>query len=565
MRTNQVNNIAGALTAAKLFGYQPSVQLPEPETNSKEQSNVLTAVYPAIAGEAFARTMDNYRIYAAQYNFRTKAENELIDKHNAGVQIYKENNQLAEYEKQIIANFRKRFAHLSTRDYNAEVDKAGETFSRLLDKKRIQTLKYGTEMHFANWLHLYDAQLRRRNNEYRNLKVRTATPVQPLVTNSFHITNLKRNGELSIDVCTKTVRNHRYRLEEAGVFLDSTFIGRFLGVKVEINPDILVILDLATNKVASAENQPLNPDREKKLPKHYEATGTFSEDYKKKEVAAQTSVDKVSPSSTSFEISRSILAGTPRSKQTPDSPGGAAAKKDEKFEETLSHKLRALIIHPQQLALELAAGLHDSYQPIDVRLLYKEAMGGYLTRAEFRELVIQDFFKNAAKLYRGQTVYAGAWKKAINYWMEHKFITFNGYHFQKANIIDDVSQLRWRLEHARKWFVRTGISTLYPSNYFDFTRKAAKEIGFEYTEKAWKRHVKYQEEKPEAKRRLEKNAKLRLETIDYSKKFDAAVRRFLTNKITVNQLLDYVENNLPTQFKNKLATTIEKMITETKF
>jgi len=560
---NKIKHLAGALTAASLYGVQPQEQLPVPVSTPVESSGIIKAFEPAIAAEAFAKTMDNYRVYAAGYNFRTNAENELIEKHNAAVQIYKKSNQLTDAENHIIANFSKRFKGLKNRAYNTEVDNAG-IYARLLTKRRIQTLKYTTELMFSNMMHSYDRQLDKRNTEYKRLHINYANPVQAFLINSFHITNLQRNGVVSIDVCTKTVRNHRYRLEEAGVFLNSTFVGRYTGVAVTVNPEILVIIDLKTNKLATAENQPLNPDSGKELPKHYEVARANKEQYKKSEAASQSSFDKVSPTSTVLESSQSIVAGTPQSKAIQKFAGGPAAPKDVKFEESLSHNLRNLIIHPQQLALELATGKHDSYIPIDVRLLYKEAMGGYLTRAEFRELVIQDFFKNSAKLYRGATPYAGSWKRAINYWYEHKFITFNGFHFQKVNIIDDVTQLRWRLEHARKFFLRTGIPTLYPSNYFDFTRKSSKEIGFEFTVKAWKRHVDYEARKPENQKKIEKNAKLRLETVNYSMKFDAAVRRFLTNKITVNQLLDYVENNLPGEFKQKLGTTIEKMITETK-
>src|SRR5690606_23629080 len=189
-------------------------------------------------------------------------------------------------------------------------------------------------------------------------------------------------------------------------------------------------------------------------------------------------------------------------------------------------------------------------------LLHKEAYNGTLTRAEFRELVIQDFIKNSAKLYRDTTPFAGSWKNAINHWMQNKFLTYNDIEFNKANIVEDVQQLRWRLEHARKWFNRTGISPLYPSNYFDITRKTSREIGFEYTKKAWERHVKYMESQPVKKRQLQRKAEARLKQINHSKKYENEIRRFLKNKISLPQLIDYVQNNLPQDFYAKLPQTL---------
>ena len=566
MNNNQVNNIAGHLTAANLFGYQPQQQLPEPVTKIKigHTQDELKAVYPAIMGQAFSITMDNARLFIADYNFRTQAENELIERHNAAVQIYKENNQLAEYEKQILKNFKKRFSALTSRQYNFEVDNAGETFGRFIEKKRIQTIKYATELMFQNFLHLYNSQLQERNDQYKRLKVREACPLPELDTNSFHITQLKRNGVHSLDVCAKTVRNHRLRLQEAGIFLGNTFCGHKKGVKVAVNPQILAVLDLHTEKISVPENQSFIPEMQKELPNNNEPTRAFIDNYKKREFASHNSVDKVSAVPTAFGGENGSTR-TPQSNANPVEPatpteqtGGAAAKKN--AEMLHSEALRGLMLHPQQLANELAAGKYDNYIPIDVRILYREAMGGYLTRAEFRELVIQDFFKNSAKLYRGATVYAGSWKKAINYWMQSKFINWQGYHFQKHIVIDYVTELRWRLEHARKFFIKTGIPALYPSNYFDLTRTQSREIGFEFTAKAWKRQLAYNAKLPQEQKKLVKKQKQRHEVINYAKKQDIAINRFLKNKYSLNQLLDYFRNNLPPAYLEALPGTLNRMM-----
>ena len=89
MRSTETKSIAGHLTAANLFGFQAVEQLPEQE-KAKTENHIL-AIYPALNDDAFAKTMDNYRKYVSEYNFRVLEENEQICKHNSNTQIYKKN------------------------------------------------------------------------------------------------------------------------------------------------------------------------------------------------------------------------------------------------------------------------------------------------------------------------------------------------------------------------------------------------------------------------------------------------------------------------------------------
>ncbi|MEE1899573.1 hypothetical protein V1389_14585 [Flavobacterium rakeshii] len=558
MRSTETKSIAQHLTASHLFGVQPTQN--QQETPPLQQPECLKAVYPALTEEAFAKTMDNYRAFVAKYNAQTREENKLIDKHNALAKALTETKEVAKLSNDhivFIQFFPKRYNDLNTREYNAEIDSQPENLSRLLLKKRIQTIKYPTEQIFQNMLHLYNTQLMKRNSEYMRLGVRTLRPVQELDVNSYFITQLKRNNVHSLNICTKTVRNHRQRLEEAGIFVNAIFSGHTKGVKVQINPEILAIFDLQTNQYATTENQHVTPQERKELPDNNETTGTNKEEYKKKKDATQSFDDKEFPAVTSSLHYKTVFYRNTGS-NVKNSPEGGAAQ-NVKTQKTLSEELRDLIEHPQQLAVNMANGEYNNYIPIDIRLLHKEAYNGTLTRAEFRELVIQDFIKNSAKLYRDTTPFAGSWKNAINHWMQNKFLTYNGIEFNKANVAEDVQQLRWRLEHARKWFNRTGIPPLYPSNYFDITRKTSKEIGFEYTKKAWERHVKYMESQPVKKRQLQRKAEARLKQINHSKKYENEIRRFLKNKISLPQLIDYVQNNLPQDFYIKLPQTLKQL------
>ncbi len=564
MRNTKSNSMADHLKAANLFGYQEQASKQEPTlvATPPQNPNVINAVYPAIIDTAFAQTMDNYRVHIATYNFRTEAENELINKHNSAVKLYILNNPLSELEKEYVGFFMKRYNNLTAREYNTEVDNACKAHGMIVAKRKIQKVKYATEQVFQNFLSLYNSQLMKRNSEYMRLGVRTPRPIQEMDINAYLVTKMKRKEVTSLDVCSKTVRNHRKRLQEAGVFSEFIFCGSTRGVKVQINPEILTVLDLQTNKLTVAENQLVTSGSEKVLPDNNGTTRTFKEQYKNRNDATQSFDDKEFPAVTSSLHYKNNFYKNTGSKLK-NSPEGAPAETSKK-EKTLSEKLRDIILHPQELAERLAQGLFNNYVPIDVRLLYKEAYNGTLTSTEFQHLIIQDCFCNAAKLYRDATPYTGSWKNAINCWLQNKFMNYKGIVFNKTNIVDDVQQLRWRLEHARRWFSRTGIKPLYPSNYFDITRKTSKEIGFEFTRKAWERHVKYMENQPAKKRKLERNAEARLKTINHAKKFENEIKRFLRNKITLPQLYDYVRRNLPAEFYSKLPETIDKMMSNTK-
>jgi len=97
MRTNthqKLDNRVFSL-AANLFGIGENQTREEPKqsiametTRPLQLSNRIIAIYPAIIEEAFSDTMDNYRKYIASYNFKTQAENELIELHNSSVKAF---------------------------------------------------------------------------------------------------------------------------------------------------------------------------------------------------------------------------------------------------------------------------------------------------------------------------------------------------------------------------------------------------------------------------------------------------------------------------------------------
>ena len=551
---NKVFSMASTLFG---FGENPIKEVSNaPIEKPLQLSGRIIAIYPAIIEEAFSITMDNYRKYIASYNFKTQAENELIQVHNNSVKEFCKTTVLNEVQIQYKRLFLIHNAkNNNPRGYNEAVNQFCNDYGLIVEKKKIQTVKYATEVVFQNLLHLYNSQLMKRNEKFVKGGIASKRPIEEFKINSFLVTQLKRNEVSSIAICTKTVRNHRKRLEEAGVFVEYHFAGRNRPVEVHINPEILVILDVYTSKIKRSENKELRLTYWNVLPDNNESTRTFINEYKKKENVENISQD-IRSSSEALTPSHLFFTGTHTSKEAMQTKG--AGGDPETKEKTLSDKLHELILHPQELAENLANGDYHNYQPIDIRYLYKEAFSGTLNNEEFRELAIQDFFKSISKIYKSSTPFAGSYKKAINLYYQNKWIAFTGNSFNKSVLVDEISQMRWRIEWARKWFVKNEFAPLFPYNYFDMTRKTAKEVGFEYTKAKWNEHLKAIAKYDALKKKQQANATKRKETINHSKKCENAVTRFFKNKLTYSQLFDYVEQNLPKQYLEKLPDLILK-------
>ena len=551
---NKVFSMASTLFG---FGENPIKEVSNaPIEKPLQLSGRIIAIYPAIIEEAFSSTMDNYRKYIASYNFKTQAENELIQAHNNSVKEFCKTTVLNEVQIQYKRLFLLHNAkNNNPRGYNEAVNQFCNDYGLIVEKKKIQTVKYATEVVFQNLLHLYNSQLMKRNEKFIKGGIASKRPIEEFKINSFLVTQLKRNEVSSIAICTKTVRNHRKRLEEAGVFVEYHFAGRNRPIEVHINPEILVVLDVYTSKIKRSENKELRLTYWNVLPDNNESTRTFINEYKKKENVENISQD-IRSSSEALTPSYLFFTGTHTSKEAMQTKG--AGGDPETKEKTLSDKLHELILHPQELAENLANGDYHNYKPIDIRYLYKEAFSGTLNNEEFRELAIQDFFKSISKIYKSSTPFAGSYKKAINLYYQNKWIAFTGNSFNKSVLVDEISQMRWRIEWARKWFVKNEFTPLFPYNYFDMTRKTAKEVGFEYTKAKWNEHLKAIAKYDALKKKQQANATKRKETINHSKKCENAVTRFFKNKLTYSQLFDYVEQNLPKQYLEKLPDLILK-------
>lgn len=562
---------AGQLFASNIFGTAPAdVKKTLPTRNFRKKTSRIKldpatrtervaflevtdnmppvkAIQPLLTKEAKAKTMDNYRFFIMNYNNCILEKNEEIEKQNASIDV----SEFDEVQKEYSRLFYLKNSRLKAAKFNKLANEFNETHGNCIKLKKLQTVKYATELVFFQMLHLYSIQMEEITGYVMKLGVTEPLTVPQFEVNPHHITNLKRESIHSIDVSNKTIRNHKERLEESGVLYCYYFQGTKKGVKMHINSQILTVFDAKSRNLTSVENQSLSPSKGKNVPFNNDTTRAIKNNIKKRENGQAAFLDLGTASPI---LSFSFFTGDTPPQITKSKLGGGG--ESVKVLETLSDMLEKQILPTQELAKKLSNGDFNNYPRIKKAVFEKEAYSGTLSRSEMNSLVCQEIFKNAAKLYRGKKVYIGSWKIAINSYLEKLFWHNNGtgkFLCSKSLMADTLEEILWCLTNNQRWFTLKKAYVLFPSDYFDFKRTTAKEMGFEYSRKAYKKHVEYLDAKPRKEKTIAKKDVERKVKINHAKKFDTKINSFLKNRISFAVLFEYVKTNLPPEFMDKLA------------
>lgn len=518
-------------------------------TSLTENVTPVCAVLPFLNSKAFAETMDNYRLYISHYNTMVREANTLIAKENAKIELSK----LTEVQKQFSAIFYQRNSGLKPKEYNQLADQFNQERGLTIQKKKFRTVKYASEIIFQQMLHIYCGDLAKYSTEYEKLSKIESTPVRQMSINSQKIHNLKRNGVSSIDVCKATVRNHRAILEEAGVLVDYLYRGHKTGIKSHVNSQILVVFDAKTQILTTPENQRFISPKRKEFTDNNEATRTIITVDKRENRKSDFLFKGTASPDLSFVFYKNIPAQDEKSKL-------GAAEKSVKVSKTLSEKLQDATLSDTNLAKRLAAGEFHAHKRIEKVYLYEVANHGSLTKEEFYEAIRNEFFKNLSKIYRQSTPFAGTYQKAMEQF-EDRFTYNNGNGKQlvhKATMVDILQRYLWMVNYAHRWFTKTGIRPLNPHDYLDRTRTHKKEIGFDYLEKAYAKHLKTIENNPLKAKKAAKNGELRKIAINHNKLFDQKLTACSNNRISVDEFIEFVDKHLPPAFLQRASDELIK-------
>ncbi|MDT0643712.1 hypothetical protein RM553_12790 [Zunongwangia sp. F363] len=511
----------------------------EPLQRENQEPKEQLFVHPGLFKEEIYRTMENYRQYIPRYNQKVKAANIDIKKYNKRIDAQRKKEPLTGPQLQAVSRLYKTLSPLTVWERNERIAEYNRCNGKpIARKEKIQTVKYHSEEIFNAILLHYSMQLQKRYRNYQKLNLHIKAKVPFVQLHSGWITNLEVNGVKNLDICNKTFRRQRRRLEEAGVLQEYTFEGSARPVKMRVNPEILCLRELHQDKKTAAENQQVTPGGRTELPHKNASNRSFTH---KEEIKAN--VEKHSRERSSAKgLTSPYFSSIGNTREHYAKKNDAAPEKNYTGgqKNTLSHFLRQKLEEKNDFADQLAAHQHDTYNPIRKEILEKEAYSGSLSREEFKELVLQDFFKTAAKLWKNVNPYKASWLKAYNHWMQEKFITNAGHCLSKQNIVTRVPELRYGLAAVGRYLKRhESYNLLFPSEYFDLTRTTAKEGGFKYyAREAWRKHQDYLKTKNTNTKAAATKRKRRLSDLQKTEK---QVKAYLKNKFGLQELFEKVE------------------------
>gem|GEM_PF-5539769 len=514
------------------------------KTNEPLQDEVKDRqfVYPRIYPKDMAAAMDNYRKYQDHYNEKVKAENLGITKYNNVVKRYRKKNQLPKAKLMALSSFYKMISIYDTWEQNKRVEAFNRTYGMIAEKTRIQSIKYSTELIFQSIIWHYSMQLQKREEERRKLDVAVAAPLPEVKLHSGWLTKKKVKEIVRLPICQRTFRRHRERLSEAGILTGYKFEGSARPVKMSINQEILTNITENQEKSTGTENQSAKGGERTVLP-HNNVSFSHSCALNKPKIKAN--VNKHSIERNSGDALMSLYSSSKRNTYSQDAEKNDAGREKTpgaRKKITISQFLRSKIENENEFCANLAGHAYDNYTPLRIEILEKEAHSGSLDREEFKTLVIQEFFKIFSKNYREATPFAGSWRKAYNTWMRDKFITYNNLTLHKHNIVQRVPQLRWRSAYVGR-FIKNHkeFKLLFPGEYFDTTRTTAKEGGFEYTIKAWEKHLQDQSRYQSKKKIQKAEAQRRKRKLTNYQKVVKHVKSYLKDRINLEELHTKVE------------------------
>ena len=566
----EFNNTHGLILLKKGVEYQP---------NNKYYSYIN---YPFIDRAAMKQTMDNYRKYVDKYNQKAETENKEIRDYNSSV--VKQFLSLTETQKKRKNKFEIEHKSLFVRDYNQLVEKANQN-NAIIPKRKIQKIKFQSELIFHVLIGFYISQLRARNAYLMEMNRPTSVlknSLPKLKIDHRKLATHKIEDIPRLGICKKTAQNHVKRLREANILIGYVMINQNKPIQVNFNPQILVILDGNHPKSQFIENKSISSCFEKVLHDNSDTTRTFLLKEDKIKDCANSTVNK-SGSMQEENASNSVCPadGYENTKgiNTKKEQGRAeirkilpnflknsndtASVKGSKTQINQAKNFKSYLIDEKLLAEKLVAGEYDDYKGLRYDYLQKILSNPLISREEFRAVLIQDFLKFSAKIWKNheKPPYVGEWRKTINRLkssdlFKQKVTKTDSVVLPIESQIKRLKMYRWMLNYARKWFKNSGVNALYPYQYFDVTRKEGFEIGFYGLTAHWKKHLKYLEKKKASENDEKHAASKRKRRLTAKQKMNKAIRKYELGKFSYSQLFNYVQDNLPSEYLILLSSIV---------
>ncbi len=583
-----------------------------PENKVASAAQLQQFIWPQITDADYKASMDNFRLYKAQYNRKLTSLNSATRRYNQAVADYSVNHPPDANKMVLLKLFKSKYYHLKNTDkanYTLAVESFNENHGMYFKKVKFQTLKTTSEIIFSNFIHVYAVQLKKYVGIWKATNKTTPTPLPKCDINPHRIVRLQRNGEVTVDLCKRTIRAYRSRFEEAGILYDKQFRGTEIPVNYLFNADILSISDAFLTSKSPTENQHVNSSKRKELQHGHNdiSTRTIKKQLEKKGIVNSDERNTSLLNNLFFYKTTNLQGGKDKKNHGAEkSKPGAKILKEmadlskvldqlDKEEAGATPKTKIPAAETQYfdeastakrenrfaLAAELATGAHDFYVPIHHKNLKQLIENPNISDAQFLEIGKICFIKTAAKLYQGNHPIAKSWGagiKHIDKIIDAKALNFSGNAKTKNEVYTVLMGFRFRLNYAiRKFKKMKWQGVLYPGVYFNPLRSLPSDVCFDYTRKVWTKALKTKQKTAQKKRKEEIEARKRgaqlvakRKAARYAKnnpqqpttpqeKLDNAIYKYLRKEYDLQKLTHYVIHNLPEEWQVKLSPRLQEL------
>ncbi|WP_291866562.1 hypothetical protein [Maribacter sp.] len=566
-RKSKVTQTAGQLIG-NFPGVEKSFNAKVHIQNSGDKDYNLWAVHPVLTGEAQKFTLHAYTLYTNSYNQKVRAANKEIKKQQQASEEWAENQPKAKQENIhfIKWGYVKNNTNPNTWEYNKKVEAYNTRYgSPILPMKRIQTIKQSTEKVFRTMLWEYAHQLFQVSKNKKLNQQEYCRPVYKMEINTKHLENTKDGlGLPMINYCADTILNHKERLIEAGVLLNNEFRGSQRGTKHHVNTQILCVHDDFEQKLTCTDNQLVKIFKPEVLGDTVTPTRAISKTIIKRDVHNFTSLDKDKLEKTNLNTAYPTdnFTGAPKGKMAklPTPP----TKKKTKAAEN-SEFLQEKIQSPDKLAQKLSQKEYEKADPLPSDALKYEATHGLLSRSEFRELLIQDLFKQFSKMYKNHAhfsaIFAGAWYTSIQTWLQStELMNKNGHYLQKDKALFRYKCILFAIKDKSFGALyvarRTKFVVPAPNVYLNPKNNTPGTFGYHFNQVA-KNSAKKIQAAEKIKSDSTKKAVKSKEYANNLRKLNTHIARFFNGKTDYQTLFQYVRDNMPREMQQDFHKHVE--------
>lgn len=550
---------AGALIG-NLFKDNPSFQQEATKKQQKPRRKIYVNAYqiaskivysePIINTNDFRQTMDNYRLFIHRYERQVILENIEIKKYNLKVKDYHQNKKLTVSNFVFIDKFQKKYKPRLKREYNNKVESFNERYGYLLQKKKIQHVKTGSEIYFETLLYFYGSQIRTKNSNLKKQSQPTARVLSKLVLNYRNARKHKRNGIPRLGSTTKqTFQNNVKRLREAGIFINYLDRGSGKPVLLEFNPQILTISDQNPYNSKLPQNQLVKEDKSEKFDNSKDTNSVIiKNNIKNKKKADLLLCPADSLQNYQSVTNEKILINNEKRKKV-------APKK----EKNISQGLKLQLLTPTELSISL-----EKHQPkatvTNINILEYESSYGFLNKEDYTKLLVQNILLIAYHfLYKNHKkcslIFAGVYTKTNNLLMER--FKNNGDFIRKDLMFKTYKTYKKSLEVADYKFSEVDYKdVLLPFAYFDPTRTNNLERGFQNILNKTRKIEAKDSKKVNQTELLRKKAIERKRNLKYNKMFSNATKRYYKKEISRDEFYNYVQTSLPKRYLERYIIAV---------